>query len=126
VTRRTCAVPECNAPLFRREGETEKAYARRICCCQRCGSKLGQWRAKEARNSGVTRAGLPVKTVYVTPEFVPWPRVTGGWPARWEETRPFARHNVVANDGGTFRFARPDNQSYSMSTAAWLMRDAVS
>jgi hypothetical protein len=38
----------------------------------------------------------------------------------------FAAHNVVTNDGGSFRFARPDNQSYSMSTAAWLMRDAVS
>jgi len=117
---RTCAVPECNAPLLRREGETEKAYARRICCCKRCASTLRNRRAKEARESGVTRSGLPVKTVYVT---VPrWPRVTGE--IDWNGA--FAAHNVVTNDGGSFRFARPDNQSYSMSTAAWLMRDAVS
>jgi hypothetical protein len=122
MTSRTCAWHECNAPLVRREGETQKSYARRVCCSPRCGAKLGHQRAKEARESGVTRAGLPVKTIYLTPAWVPWPKITGE--IDWNGA--FAAHNVVTNDGGPFRFARPDNQSYSMSTAAWLMRDAVS
>lgn len=124
TSERLCGWHECNKPLIQRPGEHESNFRDRLTCNQSCGSKLGQWRAKQSRASGVTFSGRPEKVVEYVP---PWPRVTGEWPARWLKTRPFARHNCAAGDGGYFHRPRvEDTRSFIGSTGAMLVRSAPS
>lgn len=120
MTDRLCAWEPCSRPLIQRSNEGPRDFERRMTCSCSCGARLGQWRAKQARESGITQRGQPVKAVV---EFVPWPRVTGE--TDWQGA--FAAHNIDPGDGGYFHRPRvPDTQSYTGSTAALLIRSAPS
>jgi hypothetical protein len=52
---------------------------------------------------------------------IPWPEVTGE--IDWNGA--FAKHNIVAKDGGVLRVSRQLTHSPSSSSAAWAISDAA-
>lgn len=88
MTTRICAWHECNNPLIRRPREEPMQYARRETCCPSCAGSLANWRGRQAGH-------IPKRSLKLPPDAPDWPRVTGTWPAEWEETQPFAAHNLT-------------------------------
>lgn len=132
MTERCCADPRCGNPLVQRKGESRGDYEKRRFCSRSCRApgrappycRCGKECAAQGRSKYAVTCGDPkCITAMRNPVLrAGWPRITGE--IAWNGA--FARHNLRINDGGPLLIARPSvARSPSLSTAAWLLREAV-